>query len=512
MEFPDSHNDQFLKHLKNELDAFKTQAPKELWEGIAHELDHGSDVIDDSLKIAAASVNNTAPSFLWSNIEASISNEPASASTDELIDHKLKEAAENLRQAPEYIWYGIEQQLNIDKIWNGMQPRLDKIRSNYLWKKRLSFVGAAAFLLLLIRGCGVDLWLPETAKPVFTENTKAVENSFFNAKKSTKELKDTHYINGVGPNNLKPDEINGNFQTNLPKLNTVKRNSFPIIQKITEIKQSVLPDFQQSHLINNSTGTVVQALPDSIFKNELADEHKLVLSSIEKRKIRLIESFDIKIKDMMLPVSNLKSQFKNPFKTSYEIGLIGVLNSAILINDQNTKKLNRVRADNVKAYSNLSFSYGLQVSVKFAKRHSLITEFWFDSKIKQEYRYMVSGRLHTDQAELNYVKVNLYYRPVLFSYGNNSIVALAGAYLSNLKNISYSSSGHANYSPAAASLWDTGIGLGIGQEHRIGKSLVLDYGLRNEIGVSSIFQTNRYTPVKTNLLGFGAYLAMRYRF
>ena len=126
---------------------------------------------------------------------------------------------------------------------------------------------------------------------------------------------------------------------------------------------------------------------------------------------------------------------------------------------------------------------------------------------------MVSGRQHTDRTELNYTRVNLIYKPVLYSFKTSNIIANAGTYISNLKGVNQSSTApFASSNNFDVNSWETGIILGLGQEHRLSRNIVLDYGLRNEIGLTNVFKSDNSSRAKTKLLGFGAYVALRYTF
>jgi hypothetical protein len=186
--------------------------------------------------------------------------------------------------------------------------------------------------------------------------------------------------------------------------------------------------------------------------------------------------------------------------------------STFFINDQNLSKLNRLRANDVELLFKPTLSFGFQLAA-VKGRHTFLTEFCYGVKEKQAYSYNVSGRQHVDLTELKYVKLNLIHRSSLFTYKNSNFNASVGAYLSNLKGISFNSSlPNANHQFVEANNWNAGLVLGLGQEHVLYKNVMLDYGIRNEIGLSSVFKDNSRLTSKTNLLGFAAYMTLKYRF
>jgi hypothetical protein len=513
MEHTDPNNDNLLKHLKIELDAFRSPAPSEIWDGIAHDLDLDTDTIDSQLKSSLQSFSQSAPAFIWSNIESDIGNneiEDKDQRSDMLLDKKLQEAANAKLSAPETIWYGIEQQLNVDAIWNGMQPKLNKLRSAYIRKRIVKFISVAALLLLFIRTCSFDTFITKPISVSIPENNQKF--SEFNKIKNTPGIDKTLKTEETTVPYLSDNVL---MQNNEAKVKEVKFNKkdLEIVSDNVNLQSEksffiVNNEVQNAELIINNLASEI-SLPK--------DDNNAILFSMVELSVKNAEQ--LAVKKLVFPEIDIKDHKlnkKNSFIPKYELGLVSVVNSAILINDQNTKKLSHVIRDKVETVPNLSYNFALQVGVQFAEKHSFLAEFWYNSKIRQEYRYNINGKQQHQTVDLNYVKFNLLYRPILFSYGfekRNAIVSGMGLYLANLKHISNNMSANALVFPTAtANEWDTGFSLSIGQEHKIGKSLVLDYGLRNEIGFSSIFKTNKSNPDKTSHLGLGAYLALRYRF
>jgi hypothetical protein len=196
---------------------------------------------------------------------------------------------------------------------------------------------------------------------------------------------------------------------------------------------------------------------------------------------------------------------------AYSFGLVSSLRTTIFIDDQNSRKLNRISSGNVDMVPNLTFSYAVHVGAQFGK-HGFNAEFWYNNKVIQEYRYTLSGRQHSDFTEIDYLKVALLYRPELLSYGRTKIIANAGFYLSNLKGVSYRSTQH-NHNIINKDLnqWENGMILGFGQEHSLSKKVIMDYGFRSEIGLSGIFKSGRNNILNTKLIGFSATMGLRYR-
>ncbi len=461
MEFPDSNNEQFHKQLKEKLDAFSAKAPDGLWNQIAFDMNQQE-------------------------------NEQRTP-----IDDLVKSAADRKRSAPEFIWYGIEQKLNLDKVWDEMQPRLNRLRTNYRIKKALSYFSAAAFLLLFIRNCDFS--------STIYDNSTLVENNL-----NTQEIKQKQVDKNQGqltPNTFIPYKLaeKTNFSTVFNPIKVAAKNAaknFFNKNKSQEIR--TLIDLQQIKKSQQNTVQSILASETSQTDNSIGIAPKAI--EIKNSEPGLLSENELAVNSDPIP------DFKKSKRAKYSLGLISSLRTTVFIDDQNSKKLNRINAVNVDLVPNLTFSYAVQIGAQFGK-HGFDAEFWYNNKVVQEYRYIVGGRAHSDFTKIDYLKINLLYRPQLFSYGKNRIVANAGFYVSNLKGVSYSSTRH-NFNNINTELnqWENGLVLGLGQEHSFSKHIALDYGFRNEIGLSGIFKSGKNNILNTKLIGFIAYMSLRYRF
>ncbi len=509
MEHTDPNKDNLIWYINEKLNTFHCPAPKELWDGIAHDLDIDSDNIDNHLKDAAGNVQSIAPAFLWNSIEEQLHGFEA-ANDDKILDDKIKSSYHINAKAPETFWYGIEQQLNIDKIWENMTPELNTLRSRYVWRKRLQYLSIAAMLLLLIRGCSFDSWMPE-----FGQQTARLEWK----KQNERTQKSADRLNSFDNNsqlNTSEDTHNQNF-ANFDRYNNHVRLQGKI-KKTAEKFFSPLNDkffeFNLKKIIGKHNFTGVTS-----FDSSLTNDQNIILSSnsLETKVADLTDHTDYEFGSAPL-FSEMKKKLKISKIISYEIGLIGLVNQAVFVNDFNTKKLSSFSKTPVRSYSPLTFSYGLQVGLNFAKNHSLIAELWFSSKIRKVYSYSFNGRNITDEIDLEYVKMSISYRPSILRYGrskNNKIIATLGVYLSNLQQLSRNNL--LQFRPIAIPeihSWDSGVLVAFGQQHSISKSITFEYGVRSEIGFAGIFdlpKSNRYFN-SSNIFGVGGYAALRYKF
>ncbi len=468
MLLPESDDEKLMRQLNEKLNAYRTPAPEGLWDEIFHDMNSVQE------------------------------NEASTA--DHIIDEKLKTAANQKHIAPEFIWYGIEQKLNLDSIWNAMQPELNKIRKRYIYRKVLSYVSTAAILLLLIRGCGlgeygIDTTMPDTLKLQTAQ--KHQQNIISNEKK----LAHNNSSKEQGSNTLNWK----NFASNTANDNFSSDNYSGLS---TEVNSTIQNDGLSGAIISAQSYDIL----DSSTHNGMDMIEYEIKDPVEIASIRLnLLEMPNEEPELSIFEDQVKSK-RNNRVNEYSFGLLAIAKSALFLNDQNYSKLNRIRAADVNLQPNLGFSYAVVVGTRFGK-HAIDAEFYYNTKTIQHYNYMVSGRQHTDRTELNYTRVNLIYKPVLYSFKTSNIIANAGTYISNLKGANHSSTAHfASSNNFDVNSWETGIILGLGQEHRLSRNIVIDYGLRNEIGLTNVFKSDNGSRANTKLLGFGAYVALRYTF
>jgi hypothetical protein len=458
MEFPDSNNEQFHQHLREKMDALRAKAPKGLWDDIAHEI-----------------------------------NQDTSGETEssQLLDDKIRTSASLQRNAPHYLWYGIEQKLNIDNVWDKMQPRLNKMRANYRYRKVFSYFSAAVLLLLFLRSC--DFSLVNDKSSTFVENNHESLQIQNNIKKEVKTARGNS-VNQSALSNLSGTDI---FITSNKN---IEAKSFNELIAGLKPAEKFLP----------KVDAIFEHSKINVFENAALETHVPQDSAIAVIEIASKESSLIAEKEIAPEIASLPKLNKQKIG-AYSFGLVSSLRTTIFIDDQNSRKLNRISSGNVDMVPNLTFSYAVQVGAQFGK-HGMNAEFWYNNKVIQEYRYIQSGRQHSDFTEIDYLKVALLYRPELLSYGRTKIIANAGLYLSNLKGVSYRSTQHNhNIINKELNLWENGMILGLGQEHSLSKKVIIDYGFRSEIGLSGIFKSGRNNILNTKLIGFSATMGLRYR-
>jgi hypothetical protein len=306
MVLPDLNNEEFHKQLKEKMDSFSTKAPDGLWNGISNELNQ---TVDDEL-----------------NTE------------NQLIDTKLREAASKSKIAPEFIWYGIEQKLNLDRVWNNMQPELNRIKRTYLFRKSISYISAAAILLLFLRSCSFDNMLQ---KPVIVEienqNTSVNDNIQKNAEPPSSEVEPN--LNNSGKIDLANN--NRNFKSQQKK--NQLEGAFGTIKQI-EINRNDIALKQINESIKQLSGNNETINADN---NESLNAGNSQTTDADKNEPSIIEleNREFKLNNEFAANSNIiDSHLKNKTKIEYRLGLITSIKSSLITNYDNSAKLNRLRA------------------------------------------------------------------------------------------------------------------------------------------------------------------------
>jgi hypothetical protein len=475
MENNNQHKDPLYSHLKNKLNELKNQAPKELWNRIDIDLEK-----DNSL-----------------------------------IDQKLREHfSENNKKAPESIWYSIEKQLNIDLVWNKLSPKLDKLKLFHVWKNRLKKLSVAALLLLLLRGCGVDMWIYNQSKDTSSNLALNSLNSKF--KEPVKSHKDIKFLredlldicDESGNNTSEIASVNNyNYSNKLADLE-LEENSI-VNASNEDVSKDEISNFEKNNELRliQEIGNVNNQYPTVI------DIHTIYNSTLELKERLMVND---------LPMLNLKN--KNPYlKLKFDLGLVSTIQQIFLKNDLNAKILSNYVPSS--SSSTIGYAYGLSLGVNFNHRHTFVSEILINSKMRQDYVYQNNGKVNRETVDFDYFKFNMLYKFNLLRFGGtkrNVLNLSSGLYLSHLKNNDTNSpiSNLRNNSTLQINVpqlnnWDWGFLANVGMEHSLQKNLIFEYGLRTDVGLGSVYKpSNSYITVNgiSNFIGLGFYSTVKYRF
>ncbi|WP_225000387.1 PorT family protein [Cesiribacter sp. SM1] len=128
--------------------------------------------LNDLIRSSFENKSKGAPDTLWANLSAALdtTNPPLDETPlADPLDQKVKESFAALqKRAPGHVWSGINRQLNIERVWQGISQELDK--PEILFRPSLRM--AAAILLLLLSAVGTYLlWSPSATNGNFAHQT-----------------------------------------------------------------------------------------------------------------------------------------------------------------------------------------------------------------------------------------------------------------------------------------------------------------------------------------------------
>ena len=122
--------------------------------------------LDDLIRSSFDKINKGAPDGLWGKLSSVLDADAESLPSTEKdlshnpLDTKIKESFSSLnRKAPEHVWTAINRQLNIERVWEGLNKELDKTRPLFRPRNLI----AAAVLLLFLFSTGIYLSLSRDA-------------------------------------------------------------------------------------------------------------------------------------------------------------------------------------------------------------------------------------------------------------------------------------------------------------------------------------------------------------
>lgn len=512
------HTDRLLEFIDQKMNnEFQVTAPEELWQGIAEQLppQQPSELsFDQQLQDKMGTFKAPAPAQLWENILG----EMDAPTADDLLDDKVRQAYQVGTKAPEQIWYQIDHKLSIDQIWRDMTPQLNQLRKKYIWRKRFRQLSVAAVFLLLLHTCIFQI--PEPApRQLARESTRAPI---------------TMPKNTLGPVTLFPlQQILFSLKQDKEISTTKDQNQLPLTttnnttaegQPMADANTSMTTSLSDEEKVSTNAGRLAVILPDLIAQNTVSSNHSnnstirqltnrppIHLSAITAQAVTVQEVFPF------LPTTANKK--RSPFRSSTQVGIIASVQQSQITNDGNYKTIQRITSE-VEIKAPQAFSYGLNIEHVFAPKQGVSAELWLNAQHRQRYNFDYRGKPIYKDLTLNYSKLALAYRLNFLSYGlfqQHKLLIKPGAYLSHLnsKQEEYSSGGIKITSPAF-NTWNAGIKFSLAQQHAFRSKVVLEYGLRSEVGIRNLTQTNprsnNTNAASSNLINWGLYGALRYQF
>ncbi|WMX14602.1 hypothetical protein [Aureispira sp. CCB-E] len=219
----------FEQHLPDEL------VPDFIWNNISSALDKAPAMEESTEKIKSSFEKGfeqeALPVFLWDNIESSLNH---ASFLEESVENenKIKASFEEGFQdtIPDNLWENVENQLEIEGVWQRVLKRLNKNTRRRYWQEKGMQLGILALAVLLLRGCDFGQW--STITPiaqkvnVSTQTTSSTTPPFVSNKK-VKNGSENHSSNSIAP-------------TKNPKLSDASHSLIDNTSSLTSSKETTI--------------------------------------------------------------------------------------------------------------------------------------------------------------------------------------------------------------------------------------------------------------------------------
>lgn len=440
-----------ISRIKESFESQSFNAPNDLWSKIESGIENQA--LDAKVKESFENISMKAPAFDYETL----SNAPNK------IDEWVKGSFEQtLVGAPENVWEGIQNGMQVDAVWNAIQSKI-RVRSNK-WQV-LAVAASVAFLFAVI--------------PFKTFDTRLVDIEF--------------------PESLLGEQAN-------------TENSL-----IIEDSNVLLANALETDLVDNNSGMQSTRIdePYSTVKesNQSDDDQKSELDYLSTSSIEKIPSNLISPSHSLSPAHDIIIPTKES-KWSFNAGIIaGVSNTWLLDNDTRASLNNESLLDSKFSIGEM---YGITAEAKLNNKHSFSTNILLNDVKRSKLGYYENGFYKHRKTKIEFFKAS-----VLYGYQVNlntskfgqALLFKAGPYVgvnkaSYVVNEDVMTSFNSSYKKV-----DVGLNMQIGHEINVSRFIV-GYGLNTEVGMRNIFDGNAFVPSKlnyTNNISAGLYFSLKYK-
>lgn len=394
----------------------------------------------------------------------------------------------NSENPPDHIWEGIQDELDIDGVWDRIESDFDAEQK----KKWFFFARVAASVLLVIAGGGLLLFfshllqIPEqVADRTHDDNTVTQEVIVDADPNSAEDMMQTGADVTI-PADVSDHAIQESLQDRevpvfreeyadrrelYPKDNGISieteiiayQNDISSLPAHMEaIKEAFIrPDYEQHTIAANRFSGAHETHPESLAFVPITEEHDVETGNV-------------------------------PFAW---FGLTGQLANTWMLND---KTFEAFRRDEFTATEpSFGSNLGMRAGVNIDARLSLQTEFMWHSRSNQHYREYIHGNYVQNSLTLDYYMLSmlLKYSPVKSSPEH---WLLAGGYGGLMKGAVQNIDGHTREMTADYHRTDYGLLLGYEYRFGLGRHFSFNPGVFIKTGLNNIFSGNEHTPYYLN--------------
>ncbi|MFO8021162.1 MAG: hypothetical protein R6U65_01755 [Perlabentimonas sp.] len=357
---------------------------------------------------------------------------------------------------PERVWNDIQNELDIDLIWEKLDNNLHKQKRT---TRIVAFSAAASILLLIAFGVAY-----------FATNSLRETEQFV-----TKQVTEP-----ASP--LSNQAENDNMAQTNDSVENYTTNKTPTIAQNTDNK-----DLSEQEKVEVSESTTIN-------KEKVNEGSAKFISPIRYASVTQMSVQPASFAIASLDIADALPSSKEIISGLY-IGLTGQLANTWMLNNKTIQGLDKT--DLTATHTTFARSTGIHVGTELSDKFDVYAEFYWVNQSKQSYSEYLHGNYVNSSIELDYYTFTAMFKYRLTTVGQNHSF-LGGLYLGNMKNASQLVSGIENDVNNEYSNWDYGLLLGYGYPISISKSLVLTPGVNARVGLKNIFSGNSHIPSYLN--------------
>ena len=368
-----------------------------------------------------------------------------------------RQVESNPNDPPEEVWTNIQDDLDIDNVWQRIASRLNAERRS-IWQQPIGWYAAAAIILLFL------MLYPFTEQP----STRSFEQELHASLQHTSASNNRQHT-----------------KTHAPSFTRYERT-------VSE------PASTTSMGIANYTTPAPKSTPED--DNSPLPANDLTLLNTIKSKIKSnrggLQLAQLTAKSRATSATEEKEKSEN-FR--FYVGISGEIGKSWLLNNKTIYSIAKSPYSSADASSQSAFglSGGIQINPKWAVE---ITTF-FNGNHGQIYREYMDGQLVTNSISLDYATINLKGRYQLFSKTLQLPVShnlLFGTYMGYLSSASQNIESSSNNIKTDYRNYDIGLLIGYELDTPLFSDYILSTGVQIDPGLINIYQGNEQLPANFN--------------
>lgn len=374
------------------------------------------------------------------------------------LERWYRSIVENSKEnPPEQVWEGIQDELDIDMVWEKLDSNLNKQKKT---SRIVAFSTAASVLVLIAFGLAY-----------FSTNSLRESEQL----SSNQVSEPASQLNGKDENTVLA-------QTNdtIPNIVDSQRRAIPQkskdVRKVVEAKMGVSETSGVEVVtIRENSNQPIKPIPSAKVSN----------ISIQPEKIAYVS------KDSDVGEHSSSKQILS----GLHIGLTGQLANTWMLNNKTIQGFDKTEL--TATHATFAKSMGAHMGSSISKRLDVYAEFYWVSQSKQTYSEYIHGSYVNTSIELDYYTFSAMLKYRVAAAGQNHSL-IGGIYLGNMKNAKQLIGNIENNVDYSYSNWDYGLLLGYGYPISISENLVLTPGVNTRVGLINIFSGDDQIPSYLN--------------